>query len=75
MYQRLVRDEKLTDKKDDPILNMTPKQVTHVRICQILLLIVQQTQDQHNPLKLEKLYYKSCLVFLIFYAEMRSQTS
>ena len=32
-------------KKDDPVLNMTPKQVTHVRICQrLLLLIAQQPQ-------------------------------
>ena len=27
--------------KYDPILNMTPKQVTHVRICERLLLIAQ----------------------------------
>ena len=27
--------------KDDPMHNMTPKQVTHVRICQRLLLKVQ----------------------------------
>ena len=32
------------NKKGDPILNMTPKQVTHVRIGQRLLLIAQQPQ-------------------------------
>ena len=32
------------NKKDDSILSMTPKQVTHVRTCQRLLLIAQQTQ-------------------------------
>ena len=50
------------NKKDDPILSMTPKQTTHVRICHRLLLIAQQPQrtsiqeDQHlvkmtNPVK------------------------
>ena len=32
------------NKKDDPILNMTPKQVTRVRMCQRLLLIPEQPQ-------------------------------
>ena len=32
------------NKKDDPILSMTPEQVTHIRICQRLLLIAQQPQ-------------------------------
>ena len=50
------------NKKDDPILSMIPKRVTHVRICQRLLVIAQQPQrtsiqeDQHlvkmtNPVK------------------------
>ena len=33
---------KKSNRKDDPILNMTPKQVTRVRICQRLLFIAQQ---------------------------------
>ena len=32
------------NKKDEPIPKMTPKQVTHVRIRQRLLLIAQQPQ-------------------------------
>ena len=32
------------NKIDDPVLSMTPEQVTHVRICQRLLLIAQQPQ-------------------------------
>ena len=32
------------NKRNDPKLNMTPKQVTHVTICQRLLLKAQQPQ-------------------------------
>ena len=37
------------NRKDDPILSMTPKQVTHVRICQRLLVIAQQSQSLSGP--------------------------
>ena len=52
-------------KKDDPILKMTPKQVTHVRICQNLpetaAYSSTTTEDQHvvkmiNPVKASKNY-------------------
>ena len=39
------------NEKDDPILNMTLKQVTHVRICQRLLLIAQQPKRTSMQLK------------------------
>ena len=50
------------NKKDDPILSMTAKQMTHVRICYRLLLVAQKPprttiqEDQHlvkmtNPVK------------------------
>ena len=37
------------NRKDDPILSITPKQVTHVRICQRLLVIAQQPQSLRGP--------------------------
>ena len=37
------------NRKDQPILSMTPKQVTHVRICQRLLVIAQQPQTLREP--------------------------
>ena len=55
---------------NNPKLNMTPKQVTHVRICQRLLLIAQQPQKTSmfvikmtNPEKLEKIVRQILVVF------------
>ena len=36
------------NKKDDPILNRTPKQITHVRIClETAAYSSTTTEDQH----------------------------
>ena len=59
------------NKKDDPALNMVPKQVgsTCLNIPEAAAYGLTTTEDQHvaktrNPVKnLKKLYVKSCLVF------------
>ena len=50
---------------------MTPKQVTHVRICQR----PESYQNEKSRKSLKKIVRQILLVFRHFYAEVRSQTS